>query len=41
MAEMYRHLQAGYSAPFEAAIERGFVRGELTKGPTSWRRWRR
>lgn len=51
MAEMYRHLQQGYSAPFEAAIRRGVDRGELPAdtdvaalaaaliGPLFFRRW--
>lgn len=51
MAEMYRRLQQGYSAPFEAAIRRGIDRGELAAdtdiaalsaaliGPLFFRRW--
>lgn len=51
MAEMYRRLQQGYSAPFEAALERGIGRGELARdtdvaarvaaliGPLFFRRW--
>ena len=51
MAEMYRRLQQGYSAPFEAAIRRGIDRGELPAdtdvaalaaaliGPLFFRRW--
>lgn len=51
MAEMYRRLQQGYSAPFEAAIRRGIARGELPAdtdvaalaaaliGPLFFRRW--
>lgn len=51
MAEMYRRLQQGYSAPFEAAIWRGIDRGELPAdtdvavlvaaliGPLFFRRW--
>ena len=51
MAEMYRRLQQGYSAPFEAAIRRGVARGELAAdtdiaalaaaliGPLFFRRW--
>lgn len=51
MAEMYRRLQQGYSAPFETAIRRGIDRGELAAdtdvaalsaaliGPLFFRRW--
>jgi AcrR family transcriptional regulator len=51
MAEMYRRLQQGYSAPFEAVIRRGIDRGELPAdtdvaalaaaliGPLFFRRW--
>jgi len=51
MAEMYRRLQQGYSAPFETAIRRGIKRGELPAdtdvgalsaaliGPLFFRRW--
>ena len=51
MAEMYRRLQQGYSAPFETAIRRGIARGELAAdtdvaalaaaliGPLFFRRW--
>jgi AcrR family transcriptional regulator len=51
MAEMYRRLQQGYSAPFEMVIGRGIVRGELPAdtdvaalsaaliGPLFFRRW--
>lgn len=51
MAEMYRRLQQGYSAPFEVAIRRGIARGELSAdtdvaalaaaliGPLFFRRW--
>lgn len=51
MAEMYRRLQQGYSAPFEAVIRRGVARGELQGetdvaalaaaliGPLFFRRW--
>lgn len=51
MAEMYRRLQQGYSAPFETAIRRGIDRGELPAdtdvaalaaaliGPLFFRRW--
>lgn len=51
MADMYRRLQQGYSAPFEAVIRRGIERGELPAdtdvaalvaaliGPLFYRRW--
>lgn len=51
MAEMYRRLQQGYSAPFEEVIRRGIARGELPGetdvaalsaaliGPLFFRRW--
>ncbi|PKR87932.1 TetR family transcriptional regulator [Pleomorphomonas diazotrophica] len=51
MAEMYRRLQQGYSAPFETVIRRGMARGELPAetdvpalvaaltGPLFYRRW--
>lgn len=51
MADMYRRLQQGYSAPFEAVIGRGIERGELPDGtdvaalvaaligPLFFRRW--
>lgn len=51
MAEMYRRLQQGYSAPFEAVISRAVGRGELPGetdvavlvaaliGPLFFRRW--
>ena len=32
MAEMYRRLQQGYSAPFETAIRRGIARGRQAGG---------
>ncbi|WP_370677373.1 TetR/AcrR family transcriptional regulator [Pleomorphomonas sp. PLEO] len=51
MAEMYRRLQQGYSAPFEAVLSRAVGRGELPDdtdvaalvaaliGPLFFRRW--
>lgn len=51
MAEMYRRLQQGYSAPFEEVIRRGMAKGELPDGtdvatlvaaligPLFFRRW--
>lgn len=51
MADMYRRLQQGYSAPFEEVIRRGIERGELPEatdpatlaaaliGPLFFRRW--
>ena len=51
MADMYRRLQEGYSAPFEVAIRRGIERSELPGGtdvaalvaaligPLFYRRW--
>ncbi|WP_210162976.1 TetR/AcrR family transcriptional regulator [Pleomorphomonas oryzae] len=51
MADMYRRLQQGYSAPFETVIRRGIARGELPAdtdvaalvaaliGPLFYRRW--
>lgn len=51
MANMYRRLQQGYSAPFEEVIRRGIARGELPDGtdvaalvaaligPLFFRRW--